>query len=69
MESERQEFDDYDNWKDIFEKEISNAEKCPICQENIPVGSTLAIGQYLICPRCGARLEVVQVKPVVLDWT
>jgi Zn finger protein HypA/HybF involved in hydrogenase expression len=69
MDPKFQYFDEYDEGKDIFENEISNTVKCLICQESIPVRSELAIDQFLTCPRCGGNLEVVQVKPVVLDWS
>ncbi len=50
-----------------LEKQIVTI-RCPACQARIQTQATLMPGDYLCCPECDKRLEVVRVKPLVLDW-
>lgn len=42
--------------------------KCPLCKENVHLGSQLKVGDQVICPGCDAQLEIVSLYPVELDW-
>ena len=41
---------------------------CISCQEMLDAGSNPALGESVICPKCTARLEVVWLNPLELDW-
>ncbi len=41
---------------------------CPACDEDVRIGGRARIGQTMTCVHCGARLEVVEVEPIELDW-
>jgi len=41
---------------------------CPECEHSLNLGAQLYEGQRIICPECGARLEVISLKPLELDW-
>lgn len=40
---------------------------CAECDEEIEVSDRARIGQRVVCPNCGARLEVVSSNPLELD--
>ena len=42
--------------------------KCPLCRENIHIGSDLKAGSRILCPGCDAQLELVSLIPLELDW-
>jgi Zn-finger nucleic acid-binding protein len=42
--------------------------KCPLCKENVHLGSQLKVGDQVICPGCDAQLEIVSLYPAELDW-
>lgn len=42
--------------------------QCVECDENIELGSQVRVGAKLTCHHCGARLEVVGLDPVEVDW-
>ena len=41
---------------------------CISCQETISTDSNLQLGSFVTCPKCDARLEIVWLAPVELDW-
>ncbi len=41
---------------------------CLECRKSIDLGARPHEGQWLICSECGARLEVISLKPLDLDW-
>lgn len=41
---------------------------CPECDEDILIPGKVRLGQRLVCERCGAQLEVVDLDPIELDW-
>ena len=41
---------------------------CISCQEMITVGAHSQLGTFVICPKCDARLEVIWLAPLELDW-
>ena len=41
---------------------------CLDCDTNIEIGEDTEIGDTLACPKCNARLEVLDVNPVILDY-
>lgn len=48
-------------------KSLNNA-NCPLCLENVHLGSKMGIGDRVICPGCDAQLEIVSLVPPELDW-
>lgn len=40
---------------------------CAECDEEIEVSDRARVGQRVMCPNCGARLEVVSSNPLELD--
>ena len=42
--------------------------KCPMCGVSVAVPTNARIGQIVYCDSCDAELEVVNVKPLELDW-
>ncbi len=41
---------------------------CPQCDERIRLADMPDIGDIVTCNWCDARLEVVSLGPIVLDW-
>ncbi|MBC7238048.1 MAG: lysine biosynthesis protein LysW, partial [Chloroflexi bacterium] len=41
---------------------------CPDCDEEVFFSTKPKLGQIVYCPSCDARLEVVEVDPLELDW-
>jgi alpha-aminoadipate carrier protein LysW len=41
---------------------------CPDCDGEIRLSPHGRLGQKLVCPHCGADLEVIGVDPLELDW-
>lgn len=41
---------------------------CPDCGQKVDLGLQPKLGKEMICPHCGAELEVVSLDPVELDW-
>jgi lysine biosynthesis protein LysW len=41
---------------------------CLGCGNRINLGARPLEGQQLICTKCGARLEVISLRPLELDW-
>lgn len=41
---------------------------CPDCEENFEIGDTIEIGAVVECTACKAKLEVLDLHPVVLDY-
>ena len=41
---------------------------CISCQEMVNVGNNPRLGDVVTCPKCDARLEVVWLEPLELDW-
>ena len=41
---------------------------CPDCEENFELEDTAEIGQVIACPKCKAKLEILDLSPVVLDY-
>lgn len=42
--------------------------KCPMCGANVSVASNAKEGDMVYCDACDAELEVVNTKPLELDW-
>lgn len=40
---------------------------CAECDEEMEVSDRARVGQRVVCPNCGARLEVVSSNPLELD--
>ena len=41
---------------------------CLDCDTNINLDENADIGDVLICPGCKARLEIIDLNPVILDY-
>ncbi len=41
---------------------------CPDCDAPLPQRKKFYIGQLIICPECGASLEIVNLKPLEVDY-
>jgi lysine biosynthesis protein LysW len=41
---------------------------CPDCEENFELDDSADIGSIVECPSCKARLEILDLHPVVLDY-
>ena len=42
--------------------------QCADCDESIELGSQVRLGAKFTCARCGARLEVISLDPIEVDW-
>jgi len=42
--------------------------KCPMCGAAVSVPTNVKEGDLVFCDSCDAELEVVNVKPLELDW-
>lgn len=42
--------------------------RCPLCRENLHIGSDIRIGSRILCSGCDAQLELVSLIPPELDW-
>ena len=42
--------------------------KCPMCGANVSVPTNAKQGDLVNCAGCDAELEIVNVKPLELDW-
>ena len=41
---------------------------CPGCGAKIRFHNRISLGEFVTCEECGDELEVVNVKPLKLDW-
>jgi lysine biosynthesis protein LysW len=41
---------------------------CLDCKQAITLGSDPRVGQKVVCSNCGAHLEIINLKPLELDW-
>lgn len=61
----------YDEYYDSNGKERSKtpkSAKCPLCRDDVTLGSQAKIGNRVICRGCDAQLEIVSLYPFELDW-
>lgn len=42
--------------------------KCPNCGSKVPLESSVKVGYITYCPSCEYELEIVNLKPVQLDY-
>jgi alpha-aminoadipate carrier protein LysW len=40
---------------------------CPECEAEITLGGKVLTGEIVLCPECGAELEVISLNPLQLD--
>lgn len=52
--------------RDRFQK--TRQASCPLCREDVPIGSFVKAGERVFCPGCDTLLEIVSVIPLELDW-
>ena len=50
------------------EKEPMNEAYCPDCDRLIHLPSKPSVGDPVTCPHCRAKLEVIDLNPIELDW-
>ena len=41
---------------------------CPDCEGDVRIRTKVRLGDLVVCANCGARLEVVELDPVELDY-
>ena len=41
---------------------------CPDCDENFDLSEDASLGDFLECPKCHVRLELLDVSPVIVDY-
>ena len=41
--------------------------ECPECFAELDLGSGLEEGEIIVCPDCGAELEVLSLQPLTLE--
>ena len=61
-------YDDYDPSMSRQQSKNQGFAKCPLCRENIHIGSDRKAGTRIFCPGCDAQLELVSIMPLELDW-
>jgi uncharacterized paraquat-inducible protein A len=62
----------YDEYYESNGRERSKTPKsaqCPLCRETIFLGLKIKMGEKVTCPGCEARLEIVSLYPIELDWS
>ena len=42
--------------------------RCIACHQKISLGTSSRKWQIITCHNCGRELEIIQLKPPVLDW-
>ena len=50
------------------DKQEATVGTCLDCDLNIDLDEGADIGDVLVCPGCKARLEIIDLKPVILDY-
>ena len=41
---------------------------CLACEDEIFVGRDSKIGSYIYCNTCDAEFQIIDIKPVLIDW-
>ena len=41
--------------------------KCPVCEADVSVGSSVMLGELLTCADCGTELEVISLSPLIVE--
>lgn len=41
---------------------------CPGCRRKVELDPQIEQGEWVNCPHCNADLEVISLRPLVLDW-
>ncbi|MCJ7536938.1 MAG: hypothetical protein WA997_15745 [Anaerolineales bacterium] len=60
-------YDEYYDSEGIAQSRTPKVAKCPICREDVPLGSQAKIGGRLLCHGCDSQLEIVSLFPAELD--
>ena len=42
--------------------------ECLACDEDVYVGHNPKIGNYVICNSCDSEFQIIDLKPVMIDW-
>ena len=42
---------------------------CLECETNIDIDENAEIGDKIVCPQCKTLLEIIDLSPVILDYT
>jgi len=45
---------------------VAESGKCPECDADVPIGADAVKGEIVLCPDCGAELEVKETAPLAL---
>jgi alpha-aminoadipate carrier protein LysW len=46
---------------------MSTTASCPECAAEITLSADTVVGEILVCPDCGADLEVISLEPPTLE--
>ncbi|MBK5107416.1 MAG: hypothetical protein JJE12_04770 [Anaerolineales bacterium] len=60
-------YDEYYDSEGMAQRKNPKEAKCPICREDVSLGSQAKIGGRLLCQGCDSRLEIVSLFPAELD--
>ena len=41
---------------------------CIACRKKVYLGECPRLGMMVVCQKCGTKLELIRVKPPMLDW-
>ena len=41
---------------------------CPDCEDRIQLNTNPELGLKVLCPYCGAYLEIIRLRPLKLSW-
>lgn len=52
----------------IFGRLISIIAECPMCGENMEIPDHTELGDFVVCEECDREFEVVDLRPVELEW-
>jgi Zn-finger nucleic acid-binding protein len=61
-------YDEYNQSMSTQRSKNPEFAKCPLCRENVHIGSDIKVGSRILCPGCDAQLELVSLIPPELDW-
>ena len=60
-------YDEYYDSEGMAQRKNPKVAKCPLCREDVALGSQAKIGGRVLCKGCDAQLEIVSLFPAELD--
>jgi lysine biosynthesis protein LysW len=52
----------------VKKADLAAVAACPGCGDRLALTGQVKLFQRVVCPNCGAELEVVETEPVELEW-